>query len=149
MTDDRAVGNQRCEREPGVNRFEYQGRDWHSGDNAGGPGDDQLFTGQGNDVFADTQGNNANVSGGPAGRTAGMTDFENQVFALINQQRQANGLAPLAANAQLQFAASVHSTNMATASNVIGLAPAMNHTLAGSPEPTLVSRGDYSGYNYQ
>ncbi|HTK74074.1 MAG TPA: FG-GAP-like repeat-containing protein [Gemmataceae bacterium] len=115
----------------------------------GGPGDDQLFTGQGNDVFADTQGNNTNASGGPSGRTAGMDSFENQVFAQINQQRQANGLAPLVANAQLQFAASLHSMNMAAASNVIGLGPAMSHTLAGSPEPTVVSRGDYAGYNYQ
>lgn len=115
----------------------------------GGVADDQLFTGQGSDTFADSQGSNATVSGGPAGRTGGMDGFENQVFVLINQQRQANGLAPLTANSQLQFAASVHSTNMAAASNVIGLGPAMAHTLAGSPEPTLVSRGDYSGYNYQ
>lgn len=115
----------------------------------GGPGDDQLFTGQGYDTFADNQGNNANVSGGPAGRTAGTSAFEDQVLALINQQRQANGVAPLTANPQLQFAASLHSTNMAAASNVIGLGPAMSHTLAGSPEPTLVSRCDYAGYNYQ
>src|SRR5262249_28208680 len=98
---------------------------------------------------ADTQGSNANVSGGPSGRTAGMNDFENQVLALINQQRQANGLAPLVASPQLQFAADLQSTNMAAASNVIGLGPAMSHTLAGAPQPTLVSRGDYAGYNYQ
>jgi uncharacterized protein YkwD len=115
----------------------------------GGPGDDQLYTGQGNDVFADTQGNNTYVSGGPAGRTAGMSDFENQVFVLINQQRQINGVPPLTANPQLQYAANLQSTNMAAASNVIGLGPAMSHTLAGSPEPTLVSRADYAGYNYQ
>src|SRR5439155_24797900 len=82
-------------------------------------------------------------------RSAGMNDFDNQVLTLINQQRQANGLAPLSANPQLQFAADLQSPNMAAASAVLGLGPAMSHTLAGAPQPTLVSRGDYSGYNYQ
>ena len=73
----------------------------------------------------------------PAGQTIDKV-VTPSTLALINQQRQANGLAPLAADGQLQFAADLQSTNMAAASNVIGLAPAMSHTLAGSPQPTLI-----------
>jgi uncharacterized protein YkwD len=114
----------------------------------GSGGNDQLYSGAGADIFADTQGSNAFVRGGP-NRTAGLSALEAQILALINQQRQANGLAPLAAAGQLQFAAVQHSANMAAASAVVGLGPAMSHTLDGSPLPTVVSRADYAGYSYQ
>src|SRR5262249_4947289 len=42
----------------------------------------------------------------------------------------------------------LHSANMAAAAGAVGLSGAMQHTLAASPEPTLISRADFAGYTY-
>jgi uncharacterized protein YkwD len=115
----------------------------------GGAGDDQLAGGSGTDAFADAQGaNTTSQTAGPA-RTTGMSGVEGQILALVNQHRQAAGLAPLAAEGRLNFAAAHHSQNMANLSGLLGLSGAMAHTLLGSPLPTLLGRADYAGYEYQ
>src|SRR5262249_42726718 len=59
------------------------------------------------------------------------------------------GLPPLAANAQLGWAANRQSANMAALSNLYGSAFAMQHTLVGTLMPTVSSRLDTAGYgNY-
>jgi uncharacterized protein YkwD len=114
----------------------------------GGPGNDLLYGGGGADTFTDTQGSNTVVQDTTA-RTANLSGVESQIVALVNQQRAANGLPALAVDARLTFAAQQHSANMAALSAVVGLGAAMSHTLNGSPQPTLTSRADYAGYDYQ
>jgi uncharacterized protein YkwD len=87
------------------------------------------------------------VQGSPA-RTGQLGAVEQQILALVNQQRALNGLPALTISPQLTYAAQVQSTNMAALSTVVGLSAAMSHLLDGSPTPTLKDRGDYAGYAY-
>lgn len=113
----------------------------------GGIGNDQLYGGAGTDTFTDRQGANVIVEGSPA-RFGALGDVEQQILALVNQQRNLNGLPSLSFSAQLTYAAQVHSTHMAALSAVVGLNAAMAHTLDGSPVPRLTDRADYAGFEY-
>src|SRR5262249_15999402 len=103
--------------------------------------------GPGNDTFTGAPGRDS-VNRGTPNLTAVMSALEAQIVALTNQQRAAAGLAPLAAEGHLTWAAQQHSTDMASLSAVLGLDGAMQHTLAGAPQPTLTSRADFAGYDY-
>ncbi len=113
----------------------------------GGPGNDYLFGGFSNDTVADGQGQNF-ATQGSSNQTAGNTTVEQQIVTLVNQQRAAAGLPALRINVHLAAAAEAHSTNMAEMSRVVGLGQAMQHTLGGSPLPTVTTRADWAGYDY-
>jgi uncharacterized protein YkwD len=70
-----------------------------------------------------------------------MSAQEQTIVDLVNQQRAANGLAPLQVNSELVVAAQIHSSDMATLGQML-------HTLPGAALPTLQSRAQYVGYNY-
>jgi uncharacterized protein YkwD len=89
--------------------------------------------------------------GTPAPASSGGTDtspadpvpsIEVQVFALINQVRQAHGIPALVSNDQLTQAAQIQATAMATLDE-------MSHELPGMPQPTFQSRLQFVGYSYQ
>lgn len=114
----------------------------------GGPGNDVIYGGPGNDTITDNLGSNTIVQGSPT-LTAPMGEIETQILALVNQQRAANGLAPLAVDTRLTAAAQLHSQNMADLSAIVGLSGALAHTLAGSLTPSLVNRADYVGFEFK
>jgi uncharacterized protein YkwD len=68
--------------------------------------------------------------------------FEQQIIDLINQHRQAAGLAPLRVNAQLNRAAEIHAENMAALDR-------FGHVLDGSSAPSPVDRLNQAGYRYR
>jgi uncharacterized protein YkwD len=68
-----------------------------------------------------------------------QASMEQQVIALVNQQRQQHGCAALVLSAQLSVAASGHSQDMA-------LKNRFSHT--GSDGSTMVSRAVAAGYSY-
>jgi uncharacterized protein YkwD len=75
-----------------------------------------------------------------AGRTAQdfvVPSIEYDAFVLLNQQRAANGVAPLRLNRQLTQAAEAYATKMATENN-------LSHI--GTDGSTTLSRVDQSGY---
>jgi hypothetical protein len=80
--------------------------------------------------------------------TASLGGVEQQIVNLVNQQRAANGAAPLNVNPVLTYAAVTQSTQMVQQSTIQGLAEAMSHTLLGVTQPTLASRDSVAGYEY-
>jgi uncharacterized protein YkwD len=131
-----------------------------------GGGNTQVFGGLGNDVLTAGSGH-ATMYGGagsnslsdPFGTstlnqgspnvTSTMNEMEAQIFALLNQQRAANGLSALTVDPRLVAAAQLHSQNMADLSLVVGMSEALSHTLMGSPEPSVTTRADYVGFDYR
>jgi uncharacterized protein YkwD len=67
--------------------------------------------------------------------------IEQEIFALTNQVRQANGLEALVLDPELTEAAQIQATAMA-------FLDIMDHTLPEMPEPTLASRLQFVGYDY-
>jgi uncharacterized protein YkwD len=115
--------------------------------NAGGPGQYTIYGGYGNDTIAGAKNGDTVVQGSPT-RTGQLGAVEQQIFALVNQQRALNGLPALAISPQLTYAAQLQSSNMAAMSTVVGLGAAMSHSLDGAPEPNLINRADYAGYEF-
>ena len=111
-------------------------------------GNDYLMGGAGTDVLNGGTGvNELYQNAFPKGYSA--VGMELEVLSLVNAERAQYGLAPLSLNAQLNWAALKHSTNMAARSLVVGVGPAMQHTLYGTLMPTVTSRLDSAGYaNY-
>ncbi|MCI0681674.1 MAG: CAP domain-containing protein [Gemmataceae bacterium] len=68
---------------------------------------------------------------------------------LVNQERFSRGLAPLAVNLTLNYAAWQHSNQMAVRSKAFPSNPAqaLQHTLFGVTGPTVSSRLDFAGYD--
>jgi uncharacterized protein YkwD len=67
--------------------------------------------------------------------------IEQEMVALTNQYRQANGLMPLTVNDRLTEAAQIEASAMAAFND-------MDHTLPGAAQPTLTNRLDYVGFNF-
>ena len=73
--------------------------------------------------------------------TAPTGTVAQQIIALVNQQRQAAGLAPLSVDSRLMAAAQIHAQDMARLD-------LMEHDLPGVTFPTLQSRAAAVGYSY-
>jgi uncharacterized protein YkwD len=69
------------------------------------------------------------------------SSLEQQIVALTNQARLANGLPSLDLDGSLCQAASIQATGMAALD-------LMDHELPGMPQPTFASRLQYVGYSY-
>ncbi len=67
--------------------------------------------------------------------------FVQDLYNLVNLERQRNGLGALSVNPRLAQAAQIQSRNMATVDR-------MDHTLQGTALPTLQSRADAVGYRF-
>src|SRR5262249_55186947 len=100
----------------------------------GAGGDDTITGGSGAHVIYGGLGTNSitgqagdQVTQGTAYQTASLSTIEQQILDLTNQQRAANGLAPLTMSGQLTAAAHLQSNNMAALAPVIGADPAMSH----------------------
>ncbi|MFL5341255.1 MAG: CAP domain-containing protein [Gemmataceae bacterium] len=162
---DAAGGNDTVVVDPNVtaNTYIYGG----DGNDAiqGGGGVNHIFGGAGNDTVTGGTGadevyggTGTNVVNGPAGAhlvagspmvTTSPTAQAQQVLDLVNQQRAANGLAPLTMNSQLTAAAAEQSNSMANLAGVFNdYNAAMQHTLIGSPAPTMQDRAALVGYDY-
>ena len=74
--------------------------------------------------------------------------IETQIVQLVNQQRAANGLAPVSISSQLTAAASIHDGDMAKMSYSLGYDGAMQHDLNGVPLSTMDDRLMAVGYDY-
>ena len=111
-----------------------------------GSGPDTIYTGFNRSKVLGATSNDTIIQGNPT-RTASLGAVEQQILAMVNQQRAANGLPALTVSAA-HLRAQVQSANMAALSAVVGLSAAMNHQLDGSPVPLLQDRADYSGYEY-
>ena len=137
--------------------FGLKGKDYLKG----GKGDDQLFGGPGRDSLYDRKGTNVldPSSDGPLATVAEpyasqkLTDYinsgssdlsalEQEIVNLVNQERQARGLAPLSVNSRLVSAAQQHAGNMARYNQ-------MSHTLPQADLPNLVDRLNYYNYDYR
>jgi uncharacterized protein YkwD len=119
----------------------------------GGAGADRLFGRGGPDNLVGGAGPDS-LDGGAGANTLSqegqplpyqMNEVERAVVTLVNLERAALGLAPLAGNALLGGAAKTHANNMAARSNSVGEA-AMAHTLLGTITPTPTTRMDRAGY---
>jgi uncharacterized protein YkwD len=113
-----------------------------------GSGRATMYGGAGSNSLSDPFGTSTLIQGSP-NVTSTMNQMEAQIFALLNQQRAANGLSALTVDSRLVAAAQLHSQNMADLSMVVGMSEALSHVLAGSPEPSVTSRADYVGFDYR
>jgi uncharacterized protein YkwD len=73
--------------------------------------------------------------------TTTSVSIEQQIVNLVNQFRQAAGLAPLTVDSKLTEAAQIQANNMASLNT-------MSHNLPGTATPTLQSRAQFVGYSY-
>jgi uncharacterized protein YkwD len=119
-----------------------RGTDFINGDR----GSDMIFGGGGADSINGGLGTNTIFQGSPSA-TKGNSAIENEIIQLVNAQRAANGLPPLAANGQLNIAAALHSQDMAAIGNVYGPNVGMQHTLYGTTRPEVPDRLAASGYD--
>ncbi len=75
------------------------------------------------------------------GFSLALSDWQQQIIDLTNQQRLANGLAPLRVNDRLVSAAQIQANQMAQLDQ-------MSHELPSAPYPSLVDRANHVGYHY-
>lgn len=111
-------------------------------------GADMLFGGSGNDTLDGGLGANT-LFQEPVGFARQLSATEQLVADLVNQERLSQGLAPLVVNSTLNYAAWLHSNQMAVRSRAFSNNPAqaMQHTLLGVNAPTVGSRLDFAGYD--
>jgi uncharacterized protein YkwD len=114
----------------------------------GRSGNDRLFGGGGRDLVDGGLGRNLVSEGSALSTKSSLSTIEQQILTLVNQERASAGLAALTLNVQLNYAADIHSVDMATISNVTGDPfKAHQHTLYGTQQPTLSNRLDLAGYD--
>ena len=73
--------------------------------------------------------------------------MESEIIRLVNVQRDLAGLPPLTVNLRLNAAASLHTQDMVSISNLYGPNVGMQHTLYGTPRPEVSDRLDTVGYD--
>jgi uncharacterized protein YkwD len=112
----------------------------------GDRGSDMIYGGGGTDSINGGLGANAIFQGTPTA-TRGNTATEAEIIQLVNAQRLANGLAPLAASGLLNVAAALHSQDMAAIGSVYGPNVGMQHTLYGTTRPEVPDRLAAAGYD--
>ncbi len=112
----------------------------------GGADNDVIWGGGGTDTIDGGDGNNSVSAGNPV-RVQENSDIETQIILLVNVERANAGLPALTASNALNYAAALHSQDMATYSGIIGGVEAMQHTLYGTARPEVVNRLDLAGYN--
>jgi uncharacterized protein YkwD len=130
----------------------------------GGPGNDIVYGGQGNDTINSRGGNNVifggsgsnsilaakginSINNGDPQVALGNSAIETQIIQMINNYRAENGVAPLTVNAQLNVAATMHSQDMVSISNIYGPNVGMQHELFGTLHPEVTDRLDAAGYD--
>jgi uncharacterized protein YkwD len=111
-----------------------------------GPGPTTVYGGPGANSILGKPGDS--ITQGTTYAAASPSALAQQILDLTNQQRAANGLAPLTMSPQLTAGAQLHSSDMASLAPVVGDAAAMQHTLVGGQAPTLGARADVVGYAY-
>ena len=109
-------------------------------------GNDYLFGGAGTDTLGGGGGTNALVQGSQD-LQLGNTAMEQEIIRLVNVQRGLAGLPPLTVNLRLNSAASLHTQDMVSISNLYGPNVGMQHTLFGTPRPEVSDRLDTVGYD--
>jgi len=130
----------------------------------GGWGGDRVFGGQGTDTLYGYAGPDVlfggggtdSLNGGGGKNTLGQSSpnalransvIEEEIIRLVNLQRAAAGLAPLAVNMRLNAAAGFHTTDMVRIGNLYGPEVAHEHTLYGTNRPQVSDRFDAAGYD--
>ncbi len=108
-------------------------------------GNDVIFGGGGSDALNGGTGTNQVYQGSPT-PTIGNSQIENEIITLVNRERQTRGLAPLTVNRSLNYAADLHSLDMARLSPVIGPYNAHSHNLYGTYQPLVSDRFEAAGY---
>lgn len=108
-------------------------------------GNDVIYGGAGNDRLDGGTGSNRIFQGSPT-PTLGNSAIENEIIALVNRERQLRGLAPLRVNPSLNYAADLHSLDMARLSPVLGPYNAHQHNLYGTYQPLVSDRFEAAGY---
>jgi uncharacterized protein YkwD len=114
----------------------------------GGKGNDVLFGGPGNDTLVPSSGSDKLYQGSPA-RSATMDSFEMEIVRLVNVERKKKGLPALKADKSLAAASLRQVSNMVALSEKIGDNAALNHTLFGARQPTMITRFDYAGFEWR
>lgn len=123
----------------------------------GGTGNDTIYGGAGNDTIYGRAGNDALVGGGgtdqldggagnnslregsrPTNRT--NSAIESEIIRLVNAERARAGLPAVRVSGQLNFAADLHSRDMAATRT-------MAHELFGTTQPLPTDRLDMAGYD--
>jgi len=109
-------------------------------------GNDTIWGGGGVDVVNGGAGTNVVQEGSPV-RVQSNTAIELEIIRLVNVERRKVGLPPLAVSNALNYAATLHSQDMAAMSSVVGGVQAMQHTLVGTTRPQVSDRFDLAGYD--
>ncbi len=112
----------------------------------GGRGDDSIRGGGGTDTVEGGTGNNSVSEGSPT-VSRGNTGLEAQIIQLINGYRTSNGVRALKVNGQLNYAAELHSQDMAMIGGIYGPNKGMQHDLTGTAHPKVTDRFDAAGYD--
>jgi uncharacterized protein YkwD len=112
----------------------------------GGADDDIIWGGGGHDVVDGGTGTNFVNEGSPI-RNKENTSIEAEIIQLLNAERTNFGLPPLRVSNALNYAADLHSQDMAALSTVLGAHNAMQHTLFGTARPEMLNRLDLAGYD--
>ena len=112
----------------------------------GRAGIDRVIGGADTDTLIDRIGGDTLVQGSPTA-TRTNTAIEQQIINLVNQERTSRGLPPLTVNLQLNVAASLHTRDMTTISNVYGPSVGHQHVLYGTLRPQVTDRLDVAGYD--
>lgn len=105
----------------------------------GRAGNDKLVGGGGGDTLDGGAGNNKLIEGSPHPNRSNSS-IESQIIHMVNQERAKAGLAPLAVSGQLNYAADLHSQDMAATRT-------MAHELYGTTRPEPTDRLDAAGYD--
>jgi uncharacterized protein YkwD len=122
----------------------------------GGHGNDSIKGGRGADILVG--GSGTDILDGESGTDKELQDFivrtrvssnlENQIIAETNKRRAAAGLAALKVDTKLTRGARTHSLNMSSRVTAAGLVEGFGHSLWGVRQPTMTTRFDYVGYDW-
>ncbi|MCE9562455.1 MAG: hypothetical protein K8U57_10420 [Planctomycetes bacterium] len=112
----------------------------------GGADNDIIWGGGGTDIVDGGAGVNTVNEGSPV-RVQANSSIETQIIQLVNVERAKVGLPALTVSNALNYAARLHTQDMAALSPVLGGAEAMQHTLYGTARPEIPNRLDLAGYD--